>query len=112
MLSSNDVSISWLASSDNLYSVKSCYALLNDGGLRSQHGNDIWKCNAPLKIKVFTWLVIHNKILSRENLTKKGWLGLSVCVFCGYAVESTMNIFLHCQVVGGCGLFSCIIFLA
>ena len=40
-------SISWFASSDNLYSVKYCYGLLNDGGLRSMYGLDIWKCIAP-----------------------------------------------------------------
>ena len=65
-------SISWSVSSNTIYSVKSCYALLNDGGLRALYANDIWKCNAPLKIKVFTWLIIHDKILSKENLAKKG----------------------------------------
>lgn len=54
VLSSDDDSISWPASSDNFFSVKSYYALLNDGSLRSQHDNDIWKCNASFKIKVFT----------------------------------------------------------
>ena len=36
VLSSDDDSISWPASSDDLFSVKSCYALLNDGDIRSQ----------------------------------------------------------------------------
>ena len=100
VLNSDNDSISWSASSDNLYSVKSCYALLNDGGFRSQHGMDIWKCSAPLKIKVFTWLVIHDKILSKENLVKKGWLGSLFCVFCDYAVESTMYIFCSVKLLG------------
>ena len=33
VLSSDDDSITWPTSSDNLFTVKSCYALLNDGGL-------------------------------------------------------------------------------
>ena len=69
-LSPDNDSISWSASSDNLYSVKSCYALLNDGGLRSLYGLDIWKCKVPIKTKVFAWLVTHDKILSRENLAQ------------------------------------------
>ena len=98
MLGSENDSISWSASVDRLYSVKSCYVLLNDGRLRVLHARDIWKCKAPLKIKVFTWLVIHDKILSRENLAKKGWMGSIGCVFCGCAVESSRHIFLHCIV--------------
>ena len=93
VLSTENDSISWSASSDNLYPVKSCYGLLNDGGLRSIYGLDIWKCIVPLKTKIFAWLVIHDKILSRENLAKKGWLGSLVCVFFGCAVESTRHIF-------------------
>ena len=92
-------SILWSASLDNLYSVKSSYSLLKDGGLRSIYGSDIWKCIAPLKTKIFAWLVIHDKILSRENLAKKGWLVLTICVFCGCAVESTRHIFLQCSAV-------------
>ena len=66
---------------------------------------DIWKCEAPLKIKVFTWLVIHDKILSKENLAKKGWMGSISCVFCGCAVESSRHIFLQCNVAKGVWTF-------
>ena len=54
VLSLDNDAISWSVSLEKLYSVRSCYALLNDGGLRSQHVMDIWKCNAYLKTKVFT----------------------------------------------------------
>ena len=101
VLSSDIDSMSWSVSSNKFYSMKSCYAILNDGGLRSQHAMDIWKCKVPLKTKVFSWLVVHDKILSRENLAKKDWLGSIVCVFCGCEVKSTSHIFIHCQVAGG-----------
>ena len=41
VLSNENDSICWSASSNNLYIVKSCYGLLNDGGLRSINGLDI-----------------------------------------------------------------------
>jgi zinc-binding in reverse transcriptase len=35
---------------------------------------DIWRnLLIPLKIKMFMWLVLHNKILTRDNLCKRGW---------------------------------------
>ena len=45
--------ILWTPSADNSYSVKTCYALINDGGIRSQYRKHIWKYCAPLKIKIF-----------------------------------------------------------
>jgi hypothetical protein len=31
----------------------------------------IWKAKIPQRIKVFLWLILENKILSKENLKKK-----------------------------------------
>ena len=90
--------ILWTPSTDNSYSVKTCYVLINDGGIRSQYRKHFWKCYAPLKIKILAWQVTHDKILSRENLVKKGWIGPSNCGFCDCALESTKHIFLHCPV--------------
>ena len=45
--------ILWTLFANNSYSVKTCYALINDGGIRSQFCKHIWKCSAPLKIKIF-----------------------------------------------------------
>ena len=61
----------------------------NYGGLKSINDLDIWNSNVSFKIKFFTWLVTHDKILFRENLAKKDWLDSIVCVFCGYEVESS-----------------------
>jgi hypothetical protein len=50
----------------------------------------LWKSKLPQKIKVFIWLVIRNKILTKDNLKKIGmvlvsavfvvvWNRLSIC---------------------------------
>jgi hypothetical protein len=36
----------------------------------------------PLRIKVFCWLVIKNRILTKDNLKKKGWKKVEMCEFC------------------------------
>lgn len=49
---SDDV-VSWFLTSSSVFSVKSCYNILNDGGHRYLFKKSIWKIAAPLKIKVF-----------------------------------------------------------
>ena len=49
-LSNEEDKIQWILRANNTFSVKSCHVLLNDGGLRSQFRNNIWKSSVPLKI--------------------------------------------------------------
>jgi hypothetical protein len=41
----------------------------------------LWKSKLPQKIKVFIWLVVRNKILTKDNLIKRSWHGSSECCF-------------------------------
>jgi len=43
------------------------------------------------------WLVLHDCILTWDNLLKRGWQGPSICSFCKLNVESTLHIFFHCS---------------
>jgi hypothetical protein len=43
----------------------------------------------PSKVKVFTWLVSKNCILTKGNMLKRGWTANTECHF--YSVEETMN---------------------
>ena len=88
----------WILTANNTFSIKSYYVSLNDGGLRSQLRNNIWKSSIPLKIKVFAGLVTHGKVLSRDSLARKGWTGPLHCVFCRHDLETTTHLFLHCPV--------------
>ena len=91
-------SIFWSLSRSNMFTVMSCYEILNDEGLRSPFTTIIWKCVSPLNVKIFTWLAIKDKILTQGNLLKKGWQGSSHCDICGFNEESTMHIFLNCTI--------------
>lgn len=51
---------------------------------------------SPLKIRLFAQLLIHNKILTWDNLIKWGWLGLGWCVLCGIEEESISHVFVSC----------------
>jgi hypothetical protein len=57
----------------------------------------MWKWNVPLKIKLFTWLLAENKILSWEILQHRGFSGLGICLLCKLNVETTQHLFLDCD---------------
>jgi asparagine synthetase B (glutamine-hydrolysing) len=53
----------------------------------------IWKIKCPPKIKVFTWFLENNLLLTKYNLTKKsGWV-IPAAVFCDQA-QSSDHLFL------------------
>lgn len=94
-----DDSILWMPSRSNEFTVNSYCKMLNDGRLRSAFQKGIWKCAVPLKVKIFAWLAIKDKILSRKNLAKRGWSGPLKCENCGSNMESVTHLFsLYCSV--------------
>lgn len=50
----------------------------------------LWSHQGWMKIKLFMWLVHHKKILTWDNITKKGVIGPSRCQLCE-AQEETME---------------------
>jgi hypothetical protein len=61
------------------------------GGWRKK----LWKWDCPLKIKLFAWLVVENKILTWKNLQKRGWVGPGICHLCKGKRESGKHLFVH-----------------
>jgi hypothetical protein len=57
----------------------------------------LWKTKLPQKIKVFLWLVVRNKILTKDNLKKRSWKGSSECCFCG-GLKSIDHLFFKCSI--------------
>lgn len=86
--------------------VKSCYDILNhDAGFFPLQPNlmlalDIlWVYRVPLKVKVFGWRVLLNRLPTRSNLGDIGVISNShdkACVFCFQAVEEADYVFLIC----------------
>ena len=58
----------------------------------------LWSSTLPSKIGCFIWLALRNKILTWDNLQKRGWFGPGICALCNADEESVMYIFSHCTV--------------
>ena len=58
--------------------------------------NYLWKCSTLPKIKLFTWTLMHERILTGENLEKRGFAGPFRCPLCAEASENISHLFLKC----------------
>jgi hypothetical protein len=56
----------------------------------------LWTWDLAHKIKLFLWLALENKILTWENLRKRGWEGPSFCSLCFRDEETVLHIFVSC----------------
>ena len=63
--------VKWLLTSSGKFSVKSLYHYLVARQVVFPY-KLLWRMKMPLKIQAFSWLVIKNRILNKDNLSKKG----------------------------------------
>jgi hypothetical protein len=85
----------WKLVPSGVYSVKSMYLdLLNDNtGYLPKY---LWKMKVSLKIKIFMWFVHQKEILTKDNLVKRNWQGISKCCFCDHE-EIVQHLFIECS---------------
>jgi hypothetical protein len=57
----------------------------------------IWSWDIAYKLKLFIWLALENKILTWDNLRKRGWAGPSICFLCFNAEETNTHLFINCS---------------
>jgi hypothetical protein len=95
-LSTNQDDIVWKCNADGVFTVKSYYNFINDSGIRCAFTRIIWKAKIPEKVKIFIWLVTKNRILTIENLKKRGWVGRDSCSLCNEAEETNFHILITC----------------
>jgi hypothetical protein len=100
---------SWLGGDGGIFSVKDAYVtvsnLLIPRDLISPHQQFvfkvIWKSMAPSKVASFDWLVLRDRVPTRENLMRRRMVlaeGQHQCVFCGEYAETVNHLFIYCKV--------------
>jgi ribonuclease HI len=80
-------------------SVKNIYgALATKFWLQKSLGwrRTMWKWDLALKIKLFIWLAVENKILTWDNLQGRGWEGPNICYLCFKEPESVNHLLNTC----------------
>jgi zinc-binding in reverse transcriptase len=97
-LNTQEDSYIWRWNNKGIFTTNSCYSWLDFGGVENTQYQLVWSASIPLKIKMFLWLVRKNKILTKDNLQKRGWRGQTKCIFCK-AHETIDHIFIHCSII-------------
>jgi len=98
----------WRLDEDDAFSVKSMYSKLETLMVREDSLQDlqrrvlsqIWKNPPPLKVMVFTWKLLHNRIPTKINLAIRNSLppdSSLECVWCNNSVEDSTHLLLHCE---------------
>jgi ribonuclease HI len=79
--------------------VKNAYATItntlwhtNISGWRKQ----LWSWHLAPKLKIFTWLLIANKLNTWDILQRKGWVGPNIFQLCYNDAESVDHLFIKC----------------
>jgi zinc-binding in reverse transcriptase len=85
----------WSLDTKGIFLVRSMYLFFMNGGCINYSMNYLWELKLSLKVRCFLWLVVQNKILITDNLSRKGWIGPLSCVFCPVN-ESVNHLFLTC----------------
>ena len=57
---------------------------------------NIWKYNLPLKVILFVWLCLSNRISTWGNLQKRGCTGANYCYLYYGEVEYVKHLFVDC----------------
>ncbi|CAM0950376.1 unnamed protein product [Alopecurus aequalis] len=92
-------SVTWKLTADGSFSVASAYAFQFEGSIRPGFDPLIWKSDASLRCKIFSWLAILGKCLTADNLTKRGWPCNPICSLCRIVPESACHLFATCSFI-------------
>ncbi|MCH85912.1 kinesin-like protein [Trifolium medium] len=94
----------WQPDLDTGYIVRGAYQLLTaqDTVTLDVVAGLIWHSEVPLKVSIFAWRLLRDRIPTKANLVSRGILSQEAhyCVFgCG-AFESAQHVFLSCSIFG------------
>ena len=82
-------------------SSSSVYRAVVSNGEGCEYYKFIWENCAPPKVKFFGWLLVQNRIQTKENLLRKHCVDDSVCEVCSLAVESSSHLIAGCPFAAG-----------
>ena len=85
--------VQWNIGSTGRFQVKGLYLSLRAAGIFPH--KFLWKIKIPLKVKIFIWLALKNRILTKDNLAKRGWTGNEQCHFCSQQ-ETVEHLLFRC----------------
>lgn len=94
---SQDDHIIWNLTADGQYTASSAYRAQFIGCTRNPRLNAIWKAWAPPKCKIFTWLILQNRVWTSDRLAKRNWDHSDACLLCRQTMETALHLLSDCR---------------
>jgi hypothetical protein len=91
--------ITWKWTSSGKFSVASAYNCQLHGAMSSFPAPAIWKATVEPRSKFFSWLVLHNRVLTVDTILKKNWSCNPICPLYFYLEETTFHILAECNFI-------------
>ena len=89
----------WSLKKSGMFDVRSYYVALRNSNPVAFPWKSIWRTKAPRRACFFVWTAAWNKILTCDNLIKRGYTLTSWCCMCCCAGETADHLLLHCSVM-------------
>ncbi|XP_059657206.1 uncharacterized protein LOC132303802 [Cornus florida] len=97
----NDVLL-WAPSSHGRFEVRSLFLCLSNFANRDFLWKTIWRSMAPTRVAFFVWTAVWGKILTIDNLRRRGNCTVNRCCLYKDDEESVDHLLLHCPVANDC----------
>jgi hypothetical protein len=94
-LSTSKDKVVWHLEPSGVFSVQSLYAKLSQGATVAHH-KDVWSAKVPLKIKIFAWQLIIDRLPSSQQIATRHGPASGNCALCGQ-MEDAGHIFFSCS---------------
>ena len=78
------------------FSVKSLYSILEGGRIEPFPTSVVWNAWVPPKVSFFAWEATWGKVLTLDQLQRRGWSLVHRCSLCYAHEESIDHILLRC----------------
>ena len=90
----------WGWGSSGVYSAALGYQVLHSNlqsSLSAKFWKSVWQSPSIPKVNFCTWILMHQRALTGENLLKRGFASRFRCCFCKKVAETSKHIFFGCD---------------
>lgn len=81
----------WQWESNGLFSCSSVYRMIHNTGVICLYQRFVWHIKAPVKVRIWVWLLLANRYLTQEVLTNRGCPVAEGCKLCSRDILETRD---------------------
>ena len=78
----------WKLERSGHFTTRSLYMWMSFRGMKNKRAEKIWRSKLPMKLKVFLWLTIQDRLPTKTKMKERKWKGEQGCTICGESEPS------------------------